>query len=69
MKLTPRLKQKLKTLLLTNVVEDPYSGKKLVGDLEGFYSVHLTYKDHIIYSIDVKNRMVFIHRTRTHYGE
>ncbi|MBA3053061.1 type II toxin-antitoxin system RelE/ParE family toxin [bacterium] len=68
-KLTPRLKQKLKTLLLDEVAASPYSGKKLIGDLEGFYSLRLTYKDRIIYSVDSKSRTVFIHKTRTHYGD
>jgi Txe/YoeB family toxin of Txe-Axe toxin-antitoxin module len=48
---------------------DPFSGKKLVGDLDGFYSVRLTYKDRIVYSVDEKSHTVFVHRARTHYGE
>ena len=68
-KVAPRLRQKLKTILLSSVATDPRSGKKLVGDLEGFYSLRLTYKDRIIYSVDKKSHTVFIHRARTHYGE
>ena len=68
-KLTPQLKAKLKDILLNKISIAPYDGKKLVGDLSGFYSVRLNYQDRIIYSIDEETRTVCIHRTRTHYGE
>ena len=68
-KLTPQLKTKLKDILINKVSKSPYDGKKLVGDLGGFYSVRLNYQDRIIYSIDEETRTVCIHRTRTHYGE
>jgi Txe/YoeB family toxin of Txe-Axe toxin-antitoxin module len=45
------------------------SGKKLAGDLQGFYSVRLTLKDRIVYSVDQATRTIFVHRARTHYGE
>jgi mRNA-degrading endonuclease RelE of RelBE toxin-antitoxin system len=35
-KLTPKLKQKLKKIIIDNIIPHPYSGKKLVGDLAGF---------------------------------
>ena len=68
-KLPPRLKEKLREILLSQIVVDPFSGKKLVGDLQGFYSVRLTYRDRVVYSIDSESRTVFVHRARTHYGE
>jgi len=68
-KLTPRLKKKLREILENNIAIDPFSGKKLIGDLKGFYSVRLTYQDRIVYSIDQKNHIVFVHRPRTHYSE
>lgn len=68
-KLPPRLKKKLREILLSDVVIDPFSGKRLVGDLNGFYSIRLTHKDRIVYSIDEESRTVFVHRARTHYGE
>jgi mRNA interferase RelE/StbE len=68
-KLSPRLKQKLRETLLAGVAADPFSGKKLVGDLQGFYSVRLTHKDRIVYSVDAATRTVFVHRARTHYGQ
>jgi len=68
-KLSPRLRKKLREILLSDIATAPFSAKKLVGDLEGFYSVRLTYKDRIVYSIDEVSRTVFVHRARTHYGE
>ncbi|MCX7045918.1 MAG: type II toxin-antitoxin system YoeB family toxin [Candidatus Sumerlaeota bacterium] len=68
-KLTPKLQQKLGAILSEAIAMDPYCGKRLVGDMEGFLSFRLTYKDRIVYSIDESQRTVFIHRTKTHYGE
>ncbi len=68
-KLPPRLRRKLREILLADIAVDPFSGKRLVGDLQGFYSVRLTYKDRIVYSIDEDSGTVFVHRARTHYGE
>ncbi|MCK5595419.1 type II toxin-antitoxin system RelE/ParE family toxin [bacterium] len=68
-KLSPKLKQKLKEILLKQVAEEPYSGKKLIGDLTGFFSVRLSYNDRIVYSVDEKKKTIYIHRARTHYGE
>ena len=65
----PRLKIKLKEILQNRVAIDPYSGKKLVGDLSGFYSIRLSYQDRIIYSIDDAEAIVYIHRVKTHYGD
>lgn len=68
-KLTAHLKTKLKYLLIHEIAADPHGGKKLVGDLRGFFSVRLSYKDRVIYTIDEKHHIVFIHRARTHYGD
>lgn len=68
-KLPPRLKEKLKTMLLQQMAINPKSGKRLVGDLSGFFSLRLSYKDRIVYSIEENSRTVFIHRARTHYGD
>jgi mRNA interferase RelE/StbE len=68
-KIPLRLKNKLKNIISKEIIVDPYSGKKLVGDLEGFYSIRLSYKDRIVYSIDSKEHILFVHRARTHYGE
>jgi mRNA interferase RelE/StbE len=68
-RLTPKLQQKLKDILTESISKDPHCGKRLVGDLAGFFSFRLTYKDRIVYSINEKARIVFVHRARTHYGE
>lgn len=68
-KLTPKLQQKLKEILSESIAPDPRSGKRLVGDLAGFFSFRLTYKDRIVCSIDDDAHVLFVHRTRTHYGE
>jgi len=68
-KLTPKLKTKLREICVNTIGQNPYSGKKLVGDLDGFYSFRLTFKDRIVYTVDEKNKVVFIHRAKTHYGD
>ena len=68
-KLTPKLQQKLGEILSEAIAKDPHCGKRLMGDLEGFLSFRLTYKDRIVYSIDESQRTVYVHRTKTHYGE
>lgn len=66
--LSPKLKTKLRTLLTEVIATNPYEGKKLLGDLAGSYSLRLTYKDRIVYSIDETTKTVYIERARTHYG-
>lgn len=68
-KLPLNLQKKLKYILLNEIAVNPYGEKRLVGDLAGFFSVRLSYKDRIVYSVEDKARIVFIHRTRTHYGD
>lgn len=68
-KLTPKLRRKLYEVLTEVIAQEPFQGKKLVGDLAGSYSCRLTYKDRIVYSIDTKAKIVFIERAATHYGE
>ncbi|MEI6056712.1 MAG: type II toxin-antitoxin system YoeB family toxin [Lentisphaerota bacterium] len=68
-KLDQKEKVKLKEILLNKVQPDPFSGKKLIGDLKGLFSVRLSYKDRIVYSIDQANNIIYIHRVKTHYGD
>ncbi len=68
-KLTPRLKKKLKSIIQDTLSISPYSGKKLVGDLTGFYSIRLSYQDRILYTINDEQKLIYIHRAKTHYGE
>ena len=68
-KLSPKLRDKAKDILRKKVSIDPYSGKPLVGDLKGFYSVRLSHKDRIVYSIHDDVLEVIVVRGRSHYGE
>jgi Txe/YoeB family toxin of toxin-antitoxin system len=68
-RLPPKLKEKLRDILLQVLSLDPYEGKKLLGDLSGSYSYRLTHKDRIVYSLDEERRVIYIERARTHYGE
>ena len=67
--LSPKLKIKLKEILRNRIAIDPHSGKKLVGDLKGLYSVRLSYQDRIVYAVNEKQQIVILHRARTHYGD
>jgi Txe/YoeB family toxin of Txe-Axe toxin-antitoxin module len=66
--LPSKLKQKLRTILKEVISENPYEGKRLIGDLAGSYSYRLTYQDRIVYSIEEGTKTVYIERARTHYG-
>jgi len=68
-KLTPKIKQKLRDILMDVISQSPYEGKRLIGDLQGSYSYRLTFHDRIVYSIDEKQKTIYIERARTHYGE
>jgi len=67
--LTPKLKKKLKEIFTELLINNPYIGKRLLGDLDGNYSYRLNLKDRIIYSIDENKKIIYIKRARTHYGE
>ena len=67
--LPPKLKAKLRDILLEVLAQNPYEGKKLLGDLAGSYSYRLTHKDRIVYSLDEERRIIYVERARTHYGE
>ncbi len=68
-KLSSELTSKLKDILNNQISVEPHSGKKLIGQLKGFYSIRLSYQDRIVYSVDKENRTVYIHRAKTHYGD
>lgn len=67
--LDEKSKKKLKKILTSIINENPFIGKKLMGDLEGNYSFRLNIKDRIIYGIEKSTKRIFIKRARTHYGE
>ena len=68
-KLSPKLQSKLRDILRNRLAADPYSGKALVGDLKGCYSVHLSHKDRVVYSIQDDKLVVLVVRAKTHYGK
>lgn len=68
-KLTPKLKNKLKDILRYKISISPETGKPLIGDLKGYYSVRLSYQDRIVYRIEDERCIVFIIRAKTHYNE
>lgn len=68
-RLSPKLRKKLRDILLEVLSADPYAGKRLLGDLEGSYSYRLTFKDRIVHSLDEQSRTIYVERARTHSGE
>ena len=68
-KLTPKMKTKLRDILENVLSLNPFEGKKLMGDLEGNYSLRLNIKDRVVYSIDEDSKVVYVKRAKTHYGE
>ena len=67
--LTEKQKIKLKDILTEVIAINPYEGKRLVGDLEGNFSIRLNLKDRIVYSVDEDKKVVYIKRANTHYGK
>ena len=57
-KLNKKQKEKLKKMLIEIIGDNPYQGKKLLGDLKGSYSYRMGYKDRIVYSVDEENKIV-----------
>ena len=68
-RLSPRLRAKLRDVLVEVLSVNPYEGKRLLGDLSGSYSYRLTYKDRIVYSLNEERRIIYVERARTHDGE
>jgi len=68
-RLIPKLQKKLKEILRNRLAIEPYSGKALVGDLTGYYSVRLSYRDRVVYSIHDAELVVLVVRAKTHYGD
>ena len=68
-KLSQSLQSKLKDILINRIATEPHSEKEIIGDLKDLYSVRLSYKDRIVYSVDESRKIVYIHRAKTHYSE
>ena len=65
-KLSPKLRTKLTDILRNRLAVDPYSGKALVGPLQGYFSVRLSYKDRIVCSIKDQELIVLVIHAKTH---
>ncbi len=65
--LSPKVRKKLGEVLRYTVAVHLRSGKKLVGDLKGYWSVRLTIKDRIVYRIEEGTRTIIVLRARSHY--
>ena len=68
-KLTPKLRTTLQEILEDVLAVDPRRGKPLVGELKGYWSYRLTYKDRIVYRMEEKSETLIVLRCRTHYGD
>ena len=66
---TPRMRAKLHDILTHTIAADPHSGKKLLGDLDGNYSMRLNLQDRIVYSINEDQKIVYSKLAKTHYGK
>ena len=67
--LSLKLKNKLKDILRYKIAITPQTGKPLVGNLKGYYSIRLSYQDRIVYRIENNRCVVVIVRAKSHYGE
>ena len=68
-RLSPKLRDKLKSILRNSIAIEPFSGKALTGDLKGLYSKRLDYQNRIVYSVHNKELVVLVIRAKTHYGD
>jgi toxin YoeB len=59
--------EKLLNVLEINPFMNPPPYKKLVGNLEGFYSRRITIQHRLIYSVSETNQIVYVLRMWTHY--
>ena len=63
-------KEKAKNLLnilKTNPFMNPPPYKKLVGNLNGFYSRRITIQHRLVYSVSETDKMVYVLRMWSHY--
>ena len=63
-----KIKKKLKDIFNEVLAVTPYEGKRLLGDLEGNFSMRLNIRDRIVYSIDEEKKVVYVKRARTYMG-
>ena len=64
------LEKKAKSLLILlseNPFQTPPSYEKLVGDLNGYYSRRINIQHRLVYRVDSKNNIMFVHSMWSHY--
>ena len=66
-KLSKKDKKKLKDMLLNIVKISHYDGKKLSGELKGYYSLRINFKDRLVYRVNEEEKIVYVVRGKTHY--
>lgn len=59
--------EKLLKVLEINPFMNPPAYKKLVGNLDGFYSRRITIQHRLVYSVSETNKIVYILRMWSHY--
>ena len=62
----------LKTKKLLNILsKDPFQVppryESLRGELEGYYSRRINIQHRLVYSVDIKKKIVYVYRMWTHY--
>ena len=67
--LPPKQVAKFKKILEEVISKKPKLGKRLKGDMQGYYSLRLSIKDRILYSTDDEKKIIYVRRVRTHYGD
>ncbi len=60
-------KKKVRDLALNVLRENPHSGKKLIGDLKGYFSLRINIRDRLVYRIDEEEQKVIVLMCKTHY--
>jgi len=68
-KLTDKEKRKLKEMVDSILKLNPLLGKKLQGEMLGYYSLRLNLKDRLVYKISKEMYEVYIKSVTTHYGD
>jgi Txe/YoeB family toxin of toxin-antitoxin system len=66
-KLSKSQRKKVRDLAINVLQVHPQSGKKLVGELRGYYSLRINITDRMVYRIDEDEKIVYVLTCKTHY--
>ena len=61
--------KKLLNIIAKNPFQNPPSYKKLVGDLQGYYSRRINLQYRLVYKVHEDINTVVIHSMLSHYGD